>query len=79
VKSKQKNLPMRLQGKKALVTGSNQGIGQTIAIRLAEEGADVVIDYVTHPETADGTVQSVLKLGRKAVAVRGDLSNVADT
>jgi glucose 1-dehydrogenase len=79
VKSKQKNLPMRLQGKKALVTGSNQGIGQTIAIRLAEEGADVVIDYVTHPETADETVQSVLKLGRKAVAVRGDLSNVADT
>jgi glucose 1-dehydrogenase len=70
---------MKLLGKKALVTGSNQGIGQTIAIRLAEEGADVVIDYVTHPETADETVQSVLKLGRKAVAVRGDLSNVADT
>jgi glucose 1-dehydrogenase len=70
---------MKLLGKKALVTGSNQGIGQSIAIRLAEEGADLVIDYVTHPETADETVQSVLKLGRKAVAVRGDLSNVVDT
>jgi glucose 1-dehydrogenase len=70
---------MKLLGKKALVTGSNQGIGQAIAIRLAEEGADVVIDYVTHPETADETVQGVLKLGRKAVAIRGDLSNVADT
>ncbi|HEX7193837.1 MAG TPA: SDR family NAD(P)-dependent oxidoreductase [Chthoniobacterales bacterium] len=35
---------MKLLGKKALVTGSNQGIGQAIAIRLAEEGADVVID-----------------------------------
>jgi enoyl-[acyl-carrier-protein] reductase (NADH) len=37
---------MKLLGKRALVTGSNQGIGQAIAIRLAEEGADVVIDYV---------------------------------
>ena len=66
---------MKLLGKKALVTGSNQGIGQAIAIRLAVEGADIVVDYVTHPETA----HSVLKLGRKAVAIRGDLSNVADT
>jgi glucose 1-dehydrogenase len=70
---------MKLLSKKALVTGSNQGIGQAIAIRLAEEGADVVIEYVTHPETAEDTVQSVLRLGRKAVAIRGDLSNVADT
>jgi len=70
---------MRLLGKKALVTGSSQGIGQAIAIRLAEEGADVVIDYVTHPETAEDTVQSVSKIGRKAIAIRGDLSKVADT
>src|ERR1700745_3336404 len=56
---------MKLLGKRALVTGSSQGIGQAIGIRLAEEGADVVIDYVTHPETAEDTVQSVLKLGRK--------------
>jgi glucose 1-dehydrogenase len=70
---------MKLSGKKALVTGSNQGIGQAIALRLAEEGADVVIDYVTHPETAAETVQGVLKLGRRAVAIKGDLSKVADT
>jgi glucose 1-dehydrogenase len=70
---------MKLIGKKALVTGSNQGIGQAIAIRLAEEGADVVIDYVTHPDTAADTVQKVLKLGRRAVAIQGDISNVADT
>jgi len=50
---------MKLLGKKALVTGSNQGIGQAIAIRLAEEGADVVIDYVPHPETAEDTVQQL--------------------
>ena len=36
---------MRLNGKHALVTGSDQGIGQAIAIRLAEEGADVVVNY----------------------------------
>jgi glucose 1-dehydrogenase len=70
---------MKLIGKKALVTGSNQGIGQAIALRLAEEGADVIIDYVTHPETAAETVQSVQKLGRRAVAIQGDISKIADT
>jgi glucose 1-dehydrogenase len=70
---------MKLTGKKALVTGSNQGIGQAIALRLAEEGADLIIDYVTHPETAEETVQSIRKLGRRAVAVQGDISKVADT
>src|ERR1700758_4469350 len=70
---------MKLIGKKALVTGSNQGIGQAIALRLAEEGADGVIYYVTHPDTAEETVQSVRKLGRRAVAVQGDISKVADT
>ena len=48
-------------------------------MRLAEEGADVIIDYVTHPETAAETVQMVRKLGRRAVAVQGDISKVADT
>jgi glucose 1-dehydrogenase len=70
---------MKLTGKKALVTGSNQGIGQAIALRLAEEGADLIIDYVTHPETAEETVQMIRKLGRRAVAVQGDISKVADT
>jgi glucose 1-dehydrogenase len=70
---------MKLTGKKALVTGSNQGIGQAIALRLAEEGADLIIDYVTHPETAEETVQAIRKLGRQAVAVQGDISKVADT
>jgi glucose 1-dehydrogenase len=69
---------MKLTGKRALVTGSNQGIGQAIAIRLAEEGADVVIDYVTHPETADQTVESIKKLGRRSVAIEGDLGKVGD-
>jgi glucose 1-dehydrogenase len=70
---------MKLIGKKALVTGSSQGIGQAIALRFAEEGADVIIDYVTHPETAAATVQSVQKLGRRVVAIQGDIGKVADT
>jgi glucose 1-dehydrogenase len=70
---------MKLIGKKALITGSNQGIGQAIALRLAEEGADVVIDYVTHPDTAKETVELAKKFGHRAVAVQGDISKVADT
>lgn len=67
---------MKLTGKTALVTGSNQGIGQGIAVRLAQEGADVVIDYVVHPETAEDTVSQIRALGRRSVAIQGDLSKV---
>jgi glucose 1-dehydrogenase len=67
---------MKLIGKKALVTGSSQGIGQAIALRLAEEGADVIINYATHPETAEETVQSVLKLGRRSAAIQADIGKV---
>jgi NAD(P)-dependent dehydrogenase (short-subunit alcohol dehydrogenase family) len=45
---------MRLVGKKALVTGSSQGIGQAIAVRLAQEGSDVVVNYRTHPNELNG-------------------------
>lgn len=69
---------MKLAGRKALVTGSSQGIGQTIALRYAEEGADVVINYHSHPETAEETVQQVKKLGRNSVALQADLASVAD-
>lgn len=69
---------MRLQGKKALVTGSSQGIGQEIALRFASEGADVIINYHSHPETADETVARVKAMGRKAVAVGADLGSVGD-
>jgi glucose 1-dehydrogenase len=67
---------MKLTGKTALVTGSNQGIGQAIAVRLAQEGADVVIDYVVHPEAAEDTVSQIRALGRRSVAIQGDLSKV---
>lgn len=54
---------MRLEGKVALVTGSSQGIGQGIVVRLAQEGADVVINYRSHPEGAAETLAKVQAAG----------------
>jgi glucose 1-dehydrogenase len=72
------NPSQKLAGKVACVTGSGQGIGQAIAIRLAQEGADIVVDDRVIGESAQQTVAAIQKLGRRAVAVQGDLSNTAD-
>ncbi len=68
----------RLTGRNILVTGSSQGIGQAIAMRLAREGANVVINYHSHPETAEQTAEEIRNLGRQSVALPADLGNVAD-
>jgi glucose 1-dehydrogenase len=65
-----------LEGRVAIVTGSSQGIGQSIALRLAREGAHVVIDYVGHPEDADGTLKQVEAAGAKGIIVLADVSNL---
>lgn len=54
---------MKLEGKVALVTGSSQGIGQGIVLRLAQAGANVVINYRSHPEGAEETLAKVEALG----------------
>lgn len=69
---------MRLEGKVALVTGGSQGIGQTIALRLAQEGADIIVNYRSHPETADETKVKIEKMGRKAIALKADLSQIEE-
>jgi len=69
----------RLQGKVAIVTGSSSGIGQSIAIRLASEGADVVVDYRSHPEGAADTVAKIEAAGAKAITVQADVSKLIDT
>ena len=69
---------MKLQGKRVLVTGGDQGIGKGIALRLAREGADIAIDYLSNPEHANETVAEIVRMGRKAVAVQGDVSILAD-
>jgi glucose 1-dehydrogenase len=62
---------MKLKGKVALVTGSSQGIGQAIAIRLAQEGADIVVNYRSHPEGAQETLLKVQAAGGKCHLVDG--------
>ncbi len=69
----------RLKGKVAIVTGSSSGIGQSIAVRFAQEGADVVIDYRSHPEGADDTRKQVEAAGARAITVQADVSRVGDT
>lgn len=69
---------MKLEGKVAVVTGSSQGIGQAIAVRLAQEGADIVIDYRSHPEGAQETLAKVEAAGRKGYIVKADLGVVSD-
>lgn len=68
----------KLDGKVALVTGSGQGIGQAIAIRLAQEGADVVVDDRKIGESAEETAAEIKKLGRRTYIFQGDLSNMDD-
>lgn len=68
----------KLDGKVALVTGSGQGIGQAIAIRLAQEGADVVVDDRKIGESAEETAAEIKKLGRRTYVFQGDLSNLDD-
>src|ERR1041385_3287682 len=69
---------MRLEGKKALVTGSSGGIGEAVAIRLAQEGADVIVNYRSNPDGARRTVAAIQAFGRRSVAVQADLSRTAD-
>jgi glucose 1-dehydrogenase len=69
---------MRLSGKVALVTGAAQGIGAEVALRLAEEGADIVIDDRSACGGAQETRQRIESLGRRAAVLAGDLANVED-
>ena len=65
---------MRLKEKKAIVTGAGQGIGRSIALKLAQEGADVVIAEM-NPETGAQTAKEVEALGRKALFISVDVAN----
>jgi len=67
-----------LKGKVAIVTGGNSGIGLTIVLELAKQGANMVIDYVTHPEATEALEKQVVALGDKAIGVKADVSKVAD-
>jgi glucose 1-dehydrogenase len=68
----------RLAGKVSIVTGSSSGIGQSIAIRLASEGASVVVNYSSRPEGADDTKGQIEATGGKAIIVQANVSKMAD-
>lgn len=63
-----------LEGKKALVTGGDSGIGRAVAIAFAKEGADVAIAYLSEDEDARWTAKCIEQTGRKAILIPGDLS-----
>ncbi len=66
--------PKILAGQKALVTGANSGIGKGIAIELAKAGADVVVNYVVNPDTANELVEELKKEGINSFASKADVS-----
>jgi 3-hydroxybutyrate dehydrogenase len=67
----------RLDGRAALVTGADSGIGRAVAIAFAREGADVLISYLEEHEDAKETARWVEEAGRKAVVVAGDIQDEA--
>ena len=64
-----------LNGKTALVTGGSRGIGAAIAKRLAKDGADVALTYVSKPDAAEAVIAEMRKLGRRAEALQADAAD----
>jgi 3-oxoacyl-[acyl-carrier protein] reductase len=69
---------MELKGKCAIVTGGTRGIGKAVALALAREGCDVAINYRKSDDEAKEVVSEIKKLGRKALAVKADVSSFKD-
>lgn len=69
---------MNIEGKTALVTGSGRGIGRAIALGLARQGADVVVNYYRNEDAAKAVVDEITATGRRAFACRADVGNQHD-
>ncbi len=69
---------MRLEGKRALVTGASHGIGQATALALARDGADVAITWRSREEGARETASRIEALGRRAIVIQAEVTNRDD-
>ncbi len=68
----------RLEGKAAVVTGGGRGIGRAVCLAYAREGADVVVNYATREQPAQEVVERITQMGRKAVAIKGNVAIRSD-
>ena len=68
---------MSLEGKLALVTGGGRGIGRAIALKLASQGSDIIINFFRHRESAEQTAKDIQALGVKAEAIRANVGEPA--
>jgi 3-oxoacyl-[acyl-carrier protein] reductase len=69
---------MRLEGKAAIVTGSSRGVGRSVALAYAAEGADVLINYTSSEGPAQAVVEQIKGMGRRSVAVKADVASRSD-
>jgi 3-oxoacyl-[acyl-carrier protein] reductase len=69
---------MRLKGKLAIVTGGSRDIGRAVSVRLAKEGARVVINYLNSASEAEATKKIITEAGGEALLVRGDMTKWKD-
>lgn len=67
-------MQISLKGQAALVTGASSGIGEAVAIALGAAGADVVVNYVSSPETAEAVAEKIRAGGSRAIAIKADVS-----
>lgn len=68
----------KLEGKIAVVTGGSRDIGRAIAVKLAQEGARVVVNYYNSEAGANETVEAIKSLGQQAIAIKADVSDLGD-
>jgi NAD(P)-dependent dehydrogenase (short-subunit alcohol dehydrogenase family) len=67
-----------LEGQVALVTGAAKRIGRSIALRMASDGADVLVNYATSKAEAEAVINEIAALGRRGIAVKADVSKRAE-